>query len=75
MGLKKTAHAGESEGPERIWEALEHLGPHRIGHGTSAGQDPELMKRLAKDGTMIEVCLSSNLQTGAVTRLADHPLP
>ncbi|RKZ16932.1 adenosine deaminase [bacterium] len=75
MGLKKTTHAGESEGPERIWEAIEHLGPHRIGHGTSAVEDPELMKRLASDGTWIEVCLSSNLQTGAVTDLASHPLP
>ncbi len=75
MGLKKTAHAGESEGPEKIWEALDSLGPHRIGHGTSAGQDPELMKRLAKDGTFLEVCLSSNLQTGAIEKLEDHPLP
>jgi adenosine deaminase len=75
MGLKKTAHAGESEGPERIWEALEHLGPDRIGHGTSAGQDPELIKRLARDGIYLEVCLSSNLQTGAVANLAEHPLP
>ena len=75
MGLKKTAHAGESEGAERIWEALEFLGPDRIGHGTSAGGDPELIKRLAADGICLEVCLSSNLQTGAVTRLTDHPLP
>jgi adenosine deaminase len=75
MGLKKTVHAGESEGPERIWEAIDNLGPDRIGHGTSAGQDPELMKRLARDGTYVEVCLSSNLQTGAVNELRDHPLP
>jgi len=75
MGLKKTAHAGESEGPERIWEALEYLGPDRIGHGTSAGQDPVLIKRLADDGVVLEVCLSSNVQTGAVADLKDHPLP
>jgi len=75
MGLNKTAHAGESEGPERIWEALEFLGPQRIGHGTSAGQDPELIKRLAADGVYLEVCLSSNIQTGAVESLSDHPLP
>jgi adenosine deaminase len=75
MGLKKTAHAGESEGPERIWEALENLGPHRIGHGTSAGQDPGLIRRLARDGIYLEVCLSSNVQTGAVADLKDHPLP
>ncbi len=75
MGLKRTAHAGESEGPERIWEALDNLGPQRIGHGTSADQDPELIKRLAADGVYVEVCLSSNLQTGAVASLQDHPLP
>ena len=75
MGLKKTAHAGESEGPERIWEALDNLGPDRIGHGTSAEQDPELIKRLARDGVYLEVCLSSNLQTGAVGELKNHPLP
>ena len=75
MGLKRTAHAGESEGPERIWEALDNLDPQRIGHGTSAGQDPELIKRLAADGIYLEVCLSSNLQTGAIDRLEDHPLP
>ncbi len=75
MGLRTTVHAGESEGPERVWEAIETLGPDRIGHGTSAGEDPELIKRLARDGTYVEVCLSSNLQTGAVASLADHPLP
>jgi adenosine deaminase len=75
MGLRTTVHAGESEGPERIWEAIETLGPDRIGHGTSAGEDPELMKRLARDGIFVEVCLTSNVQTGAVASLAEHPLP
>ncbi len=75
MGLGRTVHAGESEGPERIWEALDNLGPQRIGHGTAAGRDPELIRRLARDGVYLEVCLSSNLQTGAVDDLADHPLP
>jgi aminodeoxyfutalosine deaminase len=75
MGLRKTAHAGESEGPERIWEALENLGPHRIGHGTSAVRDPELVRRRARDGIYVEVCLTSNVQTGAVDDLRDHPLP
>jgi len=75
MGLGLTVHAGESEGPQRIWEALDNLGPQRIGHGTSAGRDPELIKRLAADGVVVEVCLSSNIQTGAVDDLRDHPLP
>ncbi len=75
MGFHCTVHAGESEGPERIWEALEHLGPQRIGHGTSAARDPELLRRLARDGIYLEVCISSNLQTGAIARPSEHPLP
>jgi adenosine deaminase len=68
-------HAGEAAGPERVWEAVEQLSPHRIGHGTSAGRDPELMKRLAADGIVVECCLTSNIHTGAIDRYADHPLP
>ena len=75
MGLGKTVHAGEAAGPERVWEAVEALGPHRIGHGTSAGRDQELMKRLAQDGIVVECCLTSNIHTGAIDRYADHPLP
>jgi adenosine deaminase len=75
MGLHRTVHAGESEGPERIWEAIEHLGPERIGHGTSAGRDPDLLKRLAADGIVVECCLTSNIHTGAIDRYQDHPLP
>jgi adenosine deaminase len=75
MGLHTTVHAGESEGPERIWEALDNLGPERIGHGVSAIKDAELVKRLARDGVALEICLSSNVQTGAIERIEDHPLP
>lgn len=75
MGLKKTVHAGEDEGPARVWEAVEMLGPHRLGHAVSAGEDPKLMKRIAADRIAVEVCLTSNLQTGAVDRIEDHPLP
>ncbi len=74
MGLGLTVHAGEAAGPERIWEAVEHLAPRRIGHGTSAGQDRELMRRLATDGIIVECCLTSNLQTGAIDDYAQHPL-
>ncbi len=75
MGMGLTVHAGEAAGPERVWEAVDNLGPHRIGHGTSAGRDPELLKRLAKDGIVVECCLTSNIHTGATDRYADHPLP
>jgi adenosine deaminase len=74
MGLGLTVHAGEATGPERIWEAVEHLAPRRIGHGTSAGRDLELMRRLAADGIVVECCLTSNLQTGAIDSYGEHPL-
>jgi adenosine deaminase len=77
MGLKTTAHAGESEGPERIWEALDNLNPDRIGHGTSAGQDPELMKRIAREGIYLEVCIrcrgSSRLASGSPSARTTPP--
>ncbi|MBD3221463.1 hypothetical protein GF314_09490 [bacterium] len=75
MNLGLTVHAGEAAGPERVWEAVDTLSPHRIGHGTSAGRDPELIKRLAADGITVECCLTSNIHTGAIDRYEDHPLP
>lgn len=74
MGMSLTAHAGEDTGPEYVWQAVDILGAQRIGHGVSSAQDPELMKRLAKDGITLEVGLSSNVQTGAVRELREHPL-
>jgi len=75
MGFFKTVHVGEDEGPERIWEALDCLGPQRLGHAVTAAQDAPLLRRLARDNILIEVCLSSNLQTRAVNSIAEHPLP
>ncbi|MBN1825003.1 MAG: adenosine deaminase [Candidatus Eisenbacteria bacterium] len=75
MGLRKTVHVGEDEGVERVWEAVDLLAPQRIGHAVSAAADPRLLKRLADEKIAVEVCLTSNLQTGAVERLEDHPLP
>jgi aminodeoxyfutalosine deaminase len=74
MGLRLTAHAGEDSGPENVWSAVDDLGVERVGHGVSAGKDRELLRRLAKDQVALEVCLSSNLQTGAVADLDSHPL-
>jgi adenosine deaminase len=74
LGLHGTVHVGEDEGPEKVWEAIEHLAPLRLGHAVAAGKDPELMRRIARDRTTVEVCLTSNVQTGAVSALAEHPL-
>ena len=73
-GLGLTAHVGEDEGPECIWEAIEELGVTRIGHGCSAIEDKELLKRLARDRILIECCITSNYQTGAVKQGQEHPI-
>jgi adenosine deaminase/aminodeoxyfutalosine deaminase len=72
-GLHRTAHAGESVGPESIWGAL-NLKAERIGHGLTAGQDPELIEELAERQIPIEICVTSNLRTGCCADLAQHPV-
>jgi aminodeoxyfutalosine deaminase len=67
-------HAGETTGPQTIWDALNDLGAERIGHGTSATADPRLLEHLVSAGIPLEVCPTSNIATGAVKALADHPI-
>ncbi len=73
-GLGLTVHAGEDEGPECIWQAIDELGATRIGHGCSAIHDPKLLKRLARDQILVECCITSNYQTGAVAPDETHPI-
>ena len=73
-GLHSVPHAGETTGPQTIWDALNVLKAERIGHGTSAAQDPALLAHLAEHQIPLEVCPSSNVATGAVARLEEHPL-
>ncbi|MGA7886136.1 MAG: adenosine deaminase [Acidobacteriaceae bacterium] len=72
-GLRLTAHAGETVGPEGIWGAL-NIGAERLGHALSAIQDPELMGVLAERQIPLEICVSSNVRTGCCLRPEDHPL-
>ncbi|HYY69831.1 MAG TPA: adenosine deaminase [Terriglobales bacterium] len=72
-GLRLTAHAGETTGPESIWGAL-NLKAERIGHALSAWQDRELMAELVERQIPVEICLTSNLQTNCCPRIEDHPL-
>ena len=74
-GLHSVPHAGESTGPQTIWDAIRHLGATRIGHGISAAGDPELLEYLATHGIGLEVCPTSNVCTRSVPSLAEHPLP
>ncbi|WP_343242666.1 adenosine deaminase [Streptomyces sp. SID8111] len=73
-GLRSVPHAGETTGPQTVWDALNDLGAERIGHGTSAAQDPELLRHLAERRIALEVCPTSNIATRAVTDLDEHPL-
>jgi adenosine deaminase/aminodeoxyfutalosine deaminase len=72
-GLRLTAHAGETTGPESVWGAL-NIGAERIGHGLSAANDPELMEVMAQKQVPLEICITSNLRTGACKELQEHPV-
>lgn len=73
-GLHSVPHAGETTGPQTVWDALTLLGAERIGHGLSAAEDPALLAQMAETGVALEVCPTSNLATGAVASLPEHPL-
>lgn len=75
IGLHSVPHAGETTGPETIWDSIRLLGAERIGHGTSATRDPELLRYLAEHQIALEVSPTSNIATRAVGSLAEHPLP
>jgi aminodeoxyfutalosine deaminase len=74
-GVGSVPHAGEILGPRSVRNALEELHADRIRHGIRADDDPGLVRELAGRGTVLDVCPLSNLRTGAVRSLAEHPLP
>jgi aminodeoxyfutalosine deaminase len=74
-GLHSVPHGGEMSGPETIWEVIEGYGAERIGHGINALSDPRLVAHLRETQLPLDVCPTSNLCTGQITRIEDHPLP
>src|SRR5207253_2631765 len=72
-GLRLTAHAGETAGPESIWGAI-NLRAERIGHGLTAAQDPDLVEELAQRQVPIEICITSNVRTGCCKTVSEHPV-
>jgi aminodeoxyfutalosine deaminase len=74
-GLASVPHAGEGAGAASVRGALETLAADRIRHGIRAVEDPGLVAELAGRGTVLDVCPLSNLRTGVVRSLEEHPLP
>ena len=72
--LNITIHAGESFGPASIRQALFKCGAHRIGHGVTLGQDPELLRYFVDRQIPLEVCPTSNVQTHVVGSYETHPV-
>ena len=72
-GLHSVPHAGESGGPENVRRAVDLLSAERIGHGIRVLEDTEMVAELRERGIALEVCPTSNVATGVVAALADHP--
>jgi adenosine deaminase len=74
MGFHTSAHAGEAAGAASIWGAVRELRVERIGHATRAGEDERLLDYLAETRLPLEICPLSNVLTGVVASLEDHPV-
>lgn len=75
LGLRTSVHAGEWGGVGSLTEALDALRPDRVDHGIAAAEDPGLLARLAEESTPLWVSVTSNVVTGAVRSIEEHPLP
>jgi adenosine deaminase len=73
-GLRTMAHAGEVVGPESVWGAVDTLACERLGHGISSVEDPLLLAHLRERLVTLDVSPTSNVRTGAVAHIAEHPL-
>ncbi|HEX9303396.1 MAG TPA: adenosine deaminase [Thermoanaerobaculia bacterium] len=74
LGLHTSVHAGEWGGSDSLAEALDLLRPDRVDHGVAAASDPSLMERLAEEATPLWISPTSNVATGVVGSIEEHPL-
>lgn len=73
-GLQITVHAGEAAGADSVRAAVEHLGAQRLGHGVRAVEDSNVVQLLKARKIALEVCPTSNVQTGVIRTYKQHPL-
>lgn len=73
-GFSLTVHAGESSGPEGVWDAIDVLGADRVDHGVRAVEDPALVAALVERRIPLGVCPRSNLVLGIYPDRAAHPV-
>ncbi len=74
LGLGRTAHTGESSGPDGVWDALEHLHLDRVDHGVRSIEDPRLVEHLAANGVTLNVTPTSNVIVGLYPDVDHHPV-
>ncbi|MBQ3257609.1 MAG: adenosine deaminase [Oscillospiraceae bacterium] len=72
-GVPYVIHAGEADGPDSMWAAIE-MGAKRIGHGIAAVRDEKLMDYLKEHHILLEVCVTSNVQTKGAASYEEHPI-
>jgi adenosine deaminase len=73
-GLRRTVHAGESSGPEGVWDAVNLLGADRIDHGVRAIEDAALVSMLVDRQIPLGICPTSNLVLGVYPSILEHPI-
>jgi adenosine deaminase len=73
-GLRRTVHAGESSGPEGVWDAVDLLGADRIDHGVRAIEDPALVRILAERQIPLGICPTSNVVLKVYPSIQEHPI-
>lgn len=69
-----TAHAGETRGPDNVWDTVQYFAPPRLGHGVPCLERPALVEHLLQQQIHLEVCPTSNIQTNTFDTYADHPI-
>ncbi len=73
-GLALVPHGGELRGPAHVTQCLDHLHPHRLGHGVRAAESQAVLGRLAESGVALEVCPTSNVSLGVYATLEEVPV-